>query len=95
MSEREPQLALFELPASPPGPKPAKKPRPARMPPAQVARHCNALLAELDRVAQAHYRRADHLARLFEAAERAQLEERARRAREAGQAAEVGKAAGE
>ena len=36
-----------------------------------TARHCNALLAELDRVAREQERRARHLAELFHAAERA------------------------
>jgi len=60
------QIALLELPPAPPRAQPARRAMSASM----TARHCNALLAELDRVAEQR-RRAQSLADLFEAAERA------------------------
>ncbi len=69
------QLALLDLP---PAPRPeddrARAKRRANT--SNAARYCNQLLAELDRIqaAQAEaaqHDRAEHLARLFEAAERA------------------------
>ncbi len=65
--ERTPvQLALLE---TPPAVDPAREVERKRRAASMTARACNALLAELDRVAQLD--RAQHLANLFEAAERA------------------------
>jgi hypothetical protein len=62
------QLALIDLPPS--RKRPGVRARPP-MSPAVTARHCNALLAELDRIALAERARATHLAELFQAVERA------------------------
>lgn len=65
--ERTPvQLPLLE---TPPTVDPVREVEKKRRAATMTARHCNALLAELDRVAQLD--RAQHLANLFEAAERA------------------------
>ncbi len=62
----EAQLPLLELPPGKPSVR-RKKPLSAEL----TAKHCNALLAELDRVAAAQAARAHHLVELFAAAERA------------------------
>lgn len=59
------QLSLFELPA-PTRREPRRADRAERL--AETARHCKALLAELDRVVQAPRDRAEELAQLYEAA---------------------------
>jgi hypothetical protein len=62
------QLSLFELPTPTPR-APRRVSRAERL--AETARHCKALLAELDRVTQAPRDRAEALAELYEAALRA------------------------
>jgi DNA-binding transcriptional regulator YbjK len=59
------QLSLFELPVAT-----RREPRPANRAErlAETARHCKALLAELERVVQAPRDRAEELAQLYEAA---------------------------
>lgn len=64
----EGQLPLLELP--PVAKRRRAHPRPP-MPPALIAKHCNALLAELDRIAVDEEARATHLAQLYMAVERA------------------------
>ncbi|HTJ83912.1 MAG TPA: hypothetical protein VL400_19470 [Polyangiaceae bacterium] len=58
------QLPLLDLPAAPSAPR-----APRRLSRAATVQHCNALLAELDRVAAGQAHRAVELARLFTAAE--------------------------
>lgn len=65
----EAQLALLELPP-PSGKRPGSRAR-RPMSPASTVKHCNALLAELDRIARAESARATQLAELFTAVERA------------------------
>ena len=72
------QLALLDLPAS--EPQRARQPMPTgstrvdrtrrRLSAAQTARHCNALLAELERVSLREQSGAERLAELYAAAER-------------------------
>ena len=66
------QLALLDLPAS--EPQRVRLPRVdrsrRRLSAAQTAKHCNALLAELERVALREQSGAERLAELYAAAER-------------------------
>lgn len=62
------QLALIDLP---PSPKRRDDGARRRAQAATNAQHCQALLAELGRVASEQRDRAEHLAALFEACERA------------------------
>lgn len=65
----EVQLSLIELP-SPAAPHRAKSAR-RRMSPEMTVKHCRELLAAIDRSASARDAQAAHVARLYEAAERA------------------------
>lgn len=65
----EVQLSLIELPPSA-APRRASAPR-RRMSPEMTVKHCRELLAAIDRSASAQDAQAAHVARLYEAAERA------------------------
>lgn len=79
----EAQLTLIELPpsAAPRRAQPARR----RMSPEMTVMHCRELLAAIDRSASARDAQAAHVARLYEAAERAYGADQSR---------ELGRAAG-
>ena len=64
------QLALLDLPVAAPQRAPKVDRSRRRLSAAQTARHCNALLAELERVSLRDKSGAERLAELYAAAER-------------------------